>query len=189
MATVVGTRKKGQLFLMPKKLEISYMYLYLCYEKYPERPSQRDLASWAKISTTYTRKVIIELMSTDMGCLTDPEVTNSERVRDKEKVLYLDPAKQLFLLALRAQKPARANLDYVAQLYTFYGTLVLAAFILVWFKTRFHHNHSFRKPNLVPLHNFWQENVIRFDVEFKLKCKLLSSMITHDFVSSTRSTL
>jgi hypothetical protein len=67
---------------MPKKLESSYMYLDLCYEKYPERPSQWELASRAKISTTNTCKVIIEL--TNMGSLTDPEVTNSERICDNE---------------------------------------------------------------------------------------------------------
>jgi hypothetical protein len=101
---------------MPKKLEISYLYLDLCYEKYPERPTQRDLASRAKISTNYARKVIIEL--TNRGSPTDPEVTNSERIPDAEKVLYLDPAEELFLLALRSKKPARSNTDYVVQLYT-----------------------------------------------------------------------
>ena len=97
---------------MPKKLEISYLYLDLCYESYPERPSQRELAVRAKISPTYARKIILELTNT--GSLTDPEVTNSERVREKEKSLYLDPAEELFLLALRAENPARPNSDYVA---------------------------------------------------------------------------
>jgi hypothetical protein len=82
----------------------------------------------------------------------------------------LDPAEELFFLALLSEKPARANADYVAQLYTFYGTLVLASFILPWFKTRFDHNGSFQKPNLVLLDKFWQEDVIRF-IEFKLKFK------------------
>jgi hypothetical protein len=53
------------------------------------------------------------------------------------------------MLALRAKKPARPNTDYVAQLYTFYGTMVSASFISLWFKTRFDHKGSFRKPNLV----------------------------------------
>jgi hypothetical protein len=71
--------------------------------------------------------------------LTDPEVINSDRIWKQEKVLYLDPAEELFMLALRAEKPARPNTDSVAQLYTFYGTMVPAAFILVWFQTRFDH--------------------------------------------------
>jgi hypothetical protein len=72
---------------------------------YQATPSQRDLASRAKISTKYARKVIIELTNT--GSLSDPEVTNSDRIREKEKVLYLAPAEELFLLALHAEKPAR----------------------------------------------------------------------------------
>jgi hypothetical protein len=71
---------------MPKKLEISYMYLDLCYEKYPERPSQWELAAWARISTKYAHKVILELTNT--GSLTDPEVTNSERVQSARKKNY-----------------------------------------------------------------------------------------------------
>jgi hypothetical protein len=165
-----GFYQKGRLFLMPKKLEISYLYLDICREMYPATPSQRDLASRAKISPKYARKIIIELTNT--GSLSDPEVTNSDRIREKEKVLYLDPAEELFLLALRAEKPARANSDYVAQLFTFYGTMVSVSFISRWFDTRFDHKGSFRKPNLVPLDKFRQENVIRY-VEFKLKCKLL----------------
>jgi hypothetical protein len=138
---------------MPKKLEISYLYLDLCYEKYLERPSQPKLAARAKISTTYARKIILELRNT--GSLTDPEVTNSERVREKEKLLYLDPAEELFLLALRAENPARANTNYVAQFYTYHGTLVLTSFISEWFNRRFHFNGSFQKLNLVPLDKFW----------------------------------
>jgi hypothetical protein len=136
-----GWYQKGRLFLMPKKLEISYLYLDLCYEKYPERPSQRDFAARAKISTYYARKIIIELTNT--GSLIDPKVTSSDRIRKKEKVLYLDPAKELFMLALRAEKPARPNIDYVKQVYTFYGTTILESFISEWFKTRFDHKGSF----------------------------------------------
>jgi hypothetical protein len=137
---------------MPRKLEIGYLYLDLCYEMYLVGPSQRDLASQAKISTFCAHKVINELTNT--GSLSDPEVTNCDRIREKEKVLYLDPAEELFLLALHAEKPARANTDYVAQLYTFYGTMVLVSFVSLWFNTRFDHKGSFRKPNLVPLDKF-----------------------------------
>ncbi len=127
-----GWYQKGRLFLMPKKLEISYLYLDLCYEKYPERPSQRDFAARAKISTYYARKIIIELTNT--GSLIDPEVTNSDRIRSKEKVLYLDPAEELFMLALRAEKPARPNTNYVKQVYSLYGTTILETFSSEWFK-------------------------------------------------------
>ena len=51
-----GWYQRGRPFLMPRKLEISYLYLDLCYKKYPERPSQRDLATRARISTNYAHK-------------------------------------------------------------------------------------------------------------------------------------
>jgi hypothetical protein len=86
--------------------------------------------------------------------LTDPKVTNSDGIPEQEKVLYLDPAKELFMFALCAEKPARPNTDYVRQLYNFYGTFVLESFILVWFQTKYDHKGSFQKPNLVPLDKF-----------------------------------
>ena len=102
------------------------------------------------------------------GSLTDPELTNSEKMREREKKYYLEPTEELFLLSLRAEKPARPNCEYLAQLATYYGTVVSTSFISVWFNTRFGHKGSFKKPNLVPLDKFRQENVIRF-IEYKLK--------------------
>jgi transposase len=93
-------------------------------------------------------------------------------MRDREKQYYLDPTEELFLLALRSEKPARPNREYVAHLATYYGTVLLTTFISEWFKTHFNHEGSFLKPNLVPLDKFRQENVIRF-IEYKLKCQLM----------------
>jgi hypothetical protein len=104
--------------------------------------------------------------------LTDPELTNSEKMSNQEKEYYLDPTEELFLLALRPEKPARPNCEYVAHLATYYGTVVSTTFIPEWFKMWFNHKGSFCKQNLVPLDKFWQENVIRF-IEYKLKCQLM----------------
>jgi hypothetical protein len=164
---------------MPKKLEVGYQYLDLCIDKYPQRPTHHDLATLAKISKSYARKVIIELTNT--GSLTDPEATNSENRRQKEKKYYLDPTEELFLLALRSESPGRPNHDYVTQLALYYGTSVSTSFISLWFKTRFDHKGSFRKPNLVPLDKFRQENVIRY-VEYKLKCALLTDKSRFCFI-------
>jgi transposase len=164
---------------MPKRLEIGYTYLEMCKEMFPERPTQQDLATHAKISRSYARKVIIELENT--GSLTDPEATNSEKRRAKEKNYYLDPTEELFLLALRSENPARPNQDYCTQLALYYGTSISPSFISDWFKTRFDHKGGFRKPNLVPLDKFRQENVIRF-VEYKLKCAILTDKSRFCFV-------
>ena len=164
---------------MPKRLEVGYQYLDLCLDMYPQRPTHQDLATLAKISKSYARKVIIELENT--GSLTDPEATNCEKRREKEKQYYLDPTEELFLLALRAENPGRTNHDYCTQLALYYGTTVSTSFISDWFRTRFDYKGSFRKPNLVPLDKFRQENVIRF-VEYKLKCALLTDKSRFCFI-------
>jgi hypothetical protein len=164
---------------MPKRLEIGYQYLDLCIDKYSKWPTHQDLATHAKISQSYARKLIIELKNT--GSLTDPEATNSEKRHEKEKEYYLDPAEELCLLALRSESPGRPNHDYCTQLALYYGTSVSTTFISQWFKTRFDHKGSFRKPDLVPLEKFCQENVIWF-VEYKLKCELLTDKSRFCFI-------
>jgi hypothetical protein len=98
-----GWYQKGRVFMMPKRLEIGYQYLDLCIDKYPKQPTHLALATQAKISESYARKLIIELKNN--GLLTDPEATNSEKRREKEKEYYLDPAEEFFcwLSGLRAQ--------------------------------------------------------------------------------------
>jgi hypothetical protein len=78
---------------------------------YPDRPTQQDLATKAKVSKSYARLVIMELENT--GSLTDREATNSIARREKEKNYYLDPTEELFLLALRSESPGRPNTDWV----------------------------------------------------------------------------
>jgi transposase len=165
-----GWYQSGRVFTLPKRLTIGYEYLDLCIDKWPERPSTRQLATKAKISQTTARKIVMELENT--GSLLDPELTNSQNMRDREKKYYLEPTEELFLLALRAEKPARLNREYVAHLATYYGTVVSTTFISEWFRNRFDNKGSFKKPNLVPLDKFRQENVIRF-IEYKLKCQLM----------------
>jgi hypothetical protein len=120
------------------------------------------LATKAKIGQSAAREIIMELENT--GSLTDPALTNSEKMHNQEKDYYLDPTEEFFLLALRLEKPALPNHAYVAHLATYYGTVVSTTFI-----TGFNHKGSFRMPNCVPLDKFWQENMIRF-IQYKLKC-------------------
>jgi hypothetical protein len=79
--------------------------------------------------------------------LTDPELTNSEKMHDQEKEYYLDPKEELFLLALCLEKPAHPNCEYVAHLATYYGTVVSTTFILRQPLERFVHH---RMVSLLP---------------------------------------
>jgi hypothetical protein len=113
-----GWYQSGKVYNVPKRLEIGYIYLDLCIDQWLNgRPSQRELAVKAKISQQMARKIIMELENT--GSLTDPELTNSEKMRGREKDYYLDSTEELFLLALPLEKPARPNCEYVAHLATY----------------------------------------------------------------------
>ncbi len=75
---------------MPKRLELGYTYLDMCIDQLPHGwPSQLQLATKAKICQSTARKIIMELENT--GSLTDPGLTNSQNMRDREKEYYLDP--------------------------------------------------------------------------------------------------
>jgi hypothetical protein len=100
-----GWYQSGKLFTMQKRLEIGYDYLDMCVDQWPERPSQQQLVTKAKISQSTAGKIIMEFENT--GSLTDPELRNLEKAREREKQYYLDPTEELFLLALRSEKPAR----------------------------------------------------------------------------------
>jgi transposase len=165
-----GWYQSGKVFTLPKRLEIGYEYLDLSIDLWPARPTHRQLAVKSKISKGMARKIVMELENT--GSLTDPELINSDKTRDRERTYYLEPLEELFLLALRSEKPARPNREYVAELAKYHGTIVSTSFISDWFMKRFDHKGSFRKPNLVPLDKFKQENVIRY-IDYKLKCKLM----------------
>jgi hypothetical protein len=74
-----GWYQSGKVFTMPKRLEIGYECLDMCIDQWPNgRPSQCQLATKAKISQNTARKISMELKNT--GSLTDPELTNSEKM-------------------------------------------------------------------------------------------------------------
>jgi hypothetical protein len=71
-----GWYQSGKVFNMPKRLKISFEYLYMCMNQWPNGwPSQRQLATKAKIGQSTARKIIMELKNT--GSLTNSELTNS----------------------------------------------------------------------------------------------------------------
>jgi len=78
-----GWHQRGKVFNMPKTLDIGYQHLDMCIDKWPELPSQWQLAKKAKISRKFAKKIVMELENTES--LIDPEVTNSEAMRDREK--------------------------------------------------------------------------------------------------------
>jgi hypothetical protein len=107
--------------------------------------------------------VIEELL--DTGDLVDPELTRPNQMDSGHFVgvgsRALKLEEEVFLLALRTEKPNRPNLDYIRELDRGHGTKVLSPFITKWFPKRFNRPGNFRKPNLVPLDKFKAENLLR----------------------------
>jgi hypothetical protein len=58
-----GWYQSSKIFTIPKRLEIGYEYLDMCFNQWPGRPSRWLLATKAKakISQSTARKIITEL--------------------------------------------------------------------------------------------------------------------------------
>jgi hypothetical protein len=66
------------------------------------------------------------------------------------------------LLSFRAGEGRRAIISYIHELFIAYGRVVSSSFISIWFNKRFGYSGRFKKPNLVPLDKFKNENIIKY---------------------------
>jgi hypothetical protein len=159
-----GSYHPGQPYNLVRKREVGEAFLTLWADNYPMQPSIRSVAQEARVGWNYASKVIEELL--DTGDLVDPELTRPNQMDSGYFVgvgaRSLKLEEEVFLLALRTEKPNRPNLDYIRQLERRYGTKVSSPFITKWFQKRFNHPGNFRKPNLVPLDKFKTENLLRY---------------------------
>jgi hypothetical protein len=158
-----GSCHPGQSHSLVKKDEVASEFLKLWQDSFPTQPSDRLVAREAGVGKKFAGKVIKELLET--GELLDPELT---RPNQKESGCFvgvgsraLTLEEEVFLLALRTEIPNRPNLSYIQELDGRHGAKVSSAFITQWFKKRFDHPGTFRKPNLVPLDKFRTENLVR----------------------------
>ena len=166
-----GSYHPGQAYNLIRKREVGNAFLTLWAGNYPIQPTVRSVAQEAHVGWKYASKVIDELLET--GDFVDPRLT---RPNQKEAGFFvgvgsrtLKQEEEVFLLALRTEKPNRPNLDYIRELHGRYGILVTSSFITRWFQKRFNYPSSFRKPNLVPLDKFKTGNLLRY-IDF---CKII----------------
>jgi hypothetical protein len=127
--------------------------------------------------------VAAELAST--GQLSDPDIAKAETDNRVGTGDFLTKEEVVFLLSLRAESPSRPNKDYARRLFEAYGRHVSPQFISDWFKKGFPHKGSFRKPNLIPLDKFRQENIIRY-LEFRAKIDQLFDHAKYHFCDEKR---
>ena len=109
------------------KMRVASIYVESLMELYPREPTIKFVAEEAKVGWDFARRVISEIQ--DTGTVIDPGVTCNELMSNRKVSDYLSKQEEVYLLALRAEKPIRSNLSYVDELFNSYGKRVSSAFI------------------------------------------------------------
>jgi hypothetical protein len=131
-------------------------------------PSMRisKVAEEAQVSCNSVRKILLELE--DAGHVIDQDFTANGRENIVCGMLRIEH--EIFLLALRAEKPARSNQDYVNNVRgDAFGINLSASSISNFFLKRFDYAGKFKKANLVRLDKFKLENKARYSLRSLLK--------------------
>ena len=99
-----------------------------------------------------------------------------------DKVLFkLSHEEEVFLLSLRAEEPSRPNSSYIKELKDAFGTTIMAAFLVEWFKYRFEFSGNFRKASKVPMDKFKESNWFRY-YEYRMLLNLITDHSVFVFV-------
>lgn len=163
-----GFYRPGISYSVEIKLKVASIIRRHQKECYPDPIVIKAVAVEAGVSRAFVYSILNEL---EENTIVDP----STKSKTSGKVVcgMLDYEHELFLLALRAKKPARSKADYVKQLWLSYGIKVSESSISNFFLRRFDNKGNFKKPNLVPLDKFKLENRIRYfefmDIVSKLR--------------------
>jgi hypothetical protein len=160
-----GFYECGRHYSLAKKREVALTFFLLREETESFYPTVRSVAKRAKVGWRYADSVIRELGDNgeSIANLIDPAIIHHKKTtKDGEYRCFLSPEEEIFILSLRAEDGRTPNLEYIRQLNLSYGRVVSSSFISYWFKKRFGHSGRFKKPNLVPLDKFKNENIIKY---------------------------
>jgi hypothetical protein len=109
-----------------------------------------------KTSRHFVRKVHDEMVE-DSSDILDPAVTVQQRVKGPGTHTF-DEYDMYVLLLFYFEEPSHTNASYVERLYVMTGTITSTSTVFRWFNHYFPISGGFRKPNLVPIDKFKQEN-------------------------------
>jgi hypothetical protein len=137
---------------------------------FPAPVNATRVARRAQVGWHFAKKVMDELELG--GVVLDPAFHKPDK-GDKKVCGELGKVHEFFLLALRAEKPRRSNLQYVGLLRDTFGVEISTSSISNFVLKRFTFAGKFRVPNLVPLDKFKVGNKARY-YEFLAKVNLLS---------------
>lgn len=151
-----GVYIPGKSYGKEKKYEVVNAFVTLAFQT-GSTPSLRKIADTVRVSHVYVKKVLDETKTNSI--FGDPRATLFEKKKIGD---MLTAEEEMFLLSLHACDATRPNSSYQRELFLTYGTLVSRSFVTNWFSKRFDFKGHFRKPNLIPLDKFKEENMQRF---------------------------
>ena len=115
-----GLYELGKPYLLRDKVRVARIYNKHCLDVYPKEPSLAKVAKEARVSRTFVQKIAKEL---EDSCLVDPDLKH-EDPKSTGVCGFLDIEHELFILGLRAENPARSNVDYCHNLLEAFGLTV-----------------------------------------------------------------
>jgi hypothetical protein len=71
-----GLFQPGRMYQLPRKTEVTKVYLWLCKGKYPQCPTVNEMAKLSKVSWGFANQVIMELRA--LGAVVNPETICKE---------------------------------------------------------------------------------------------------------------
>jgi len=178
-----GFYEVGRRYGIVKKREVALAFLRLQATS-PDPVSIKLLARQAKVGWEYAKSVVLELIANggSISNLVDPAITyHNKTTKDGNYRCRLSAEEEMFLLSLRAEDGKRPNLSYIHELFVSYGKVVSSSFMSRWFHKRFQHSGRFKKPNLVPLDKFKNENILKYH-EYVDKMALLPDKTKFHFL-------
>jgi hypothetical protein len=86
------------MYDLPKKMEVSEIYIAMFWDMFPIKPSRERVAAKARVSPSFAEKIVWELAETSH--LLDPELVKLSWNKARGTGSFLTTKMEIFLLAL-----------------------------------------------------------------------------------------
>jgi hypothetical protein len=150
-----GVYRNGSAFSLEKKVEVSLVYKQMLVEGGNKPVSERALARAARISPPSAKKIMAEVNGDG---ITDPKDRVRELVRGKGAKTF-STNDEVVLLRIRKRCNKMTLKGYQLLLFRTTGTLASTSTISKWFRKRFQYRDGLKKPNMVPMDKYKEDNI------------------------------
>ena len=158
-----GIYKRGRSYDMPKKMEVAAAL------QASQHPNISDVSKQCKVSTTFVRKILTELV--EHGELLPPDQKRRHKTSGPG-AKTLDEIDAYVILLLYMEEPSRGLHKYALWLEYFTGTRVSTSVLSRFFNDAFPYGGGLYRPNLIPYDKFRPENCIRAIDYFEILAKI-----------------